>query len=176
MRAASRARPIVARVIELRASALNHPSRLEFRLRDALHARAGHALPSRSERAGGVDRAAGVFDHGRVEARLARVERGPGNAEIRREPAQEDVPDAVLAQIPGEPGGALAVGFDEGGVAVDLRVVALAYHEPSMRHRQPRVKRSPFGPLDAVVGPQNLLSVLKWDTLKRLPPHVTRRE
>src|SRR5262245_65489974 len=45
-----------------------------------------------------------------------------------------------------------------------------------MRNRQPRVKRSPLGPLDAVVGPENLLPVLKRDTLKRLPAHVTRRE
>src|SRR5262245_16402029 len=103
MRAASRAGLMFAPVIELRAPASSHPSRLEPRLRDAPPPCAGHVLPSGSERAGGADRAAGVFDHSRGEAGLARVERGPGNAEIRREPAEKDAPDTVLAEIPGEP-------------------------------------------------------------------------
>src|SRR5678815_2879970 len=47
----------------------------------------GHVGPGASGRAVEVDRAARVLDHGGVKARRTRVERGPRDAEIGREPA-----------------------------------------------------------------------------------------
>src|SRR5690242_4531783 len=84
-----------------------------------------HLLPGRGERPLHVDRPAGVLDHGAVETELARVERGPRHAEIGRQPAHEHSLDAPLPEVAFEAGAALAVGLEEGRVAVHLLAPAL---------------------------------------------------
>lgn len=71
---------------------------------DARDAGFGHLPPRRGERAIEVDRARGVFDHGRVEAGAARVERRPGDAEVGGEAAAVDLGDAARLQITGQAG------------------------------------------------------------------------
>src|SRR5258708_3685971 len=78
-----------------------------------------HGLPGAGQRAVGVDAAAGILDHGRLEAELARVDRAPGDAEIGRQPGQEHALEAALLQIGAQPRLRL-VGLEERRVAVDL--------------------------------------------------------
>src|SRR5439155_1743148 len=67
-------------------------------------------LPPRlREGAAGVDRAARVLDDRRVKASPARVEGGPGDAEIRGESDEDDVLEPAVAKVPCEPRGGLAV-------------------------------------------------------------------
>src|SRR5437868_3945324 len=80
-----------------------------------------------------ADRAARIVDHRGLEARRARIERGPCDAIVGREPATPHALRAELAQIAGEPRARRAVGFDERGIAVELGVAALADHEPGVR-------------------------------------------
>ena len=56
---------------------------------DALDAGLGGISPGLCERAIGIDAATGVLDDIYLEARLARVHRGPGDAKVRGEPDNE---------------------------------------------------------------------------------------
>ena len=85
-----------------------------------------------------IDASARVLDYVGVEAELARIHRRPGDAEIGREPGNEDASDAAPREVAVKPGLELAVGLDEGGIAVDLRVVAFADHELGMRDIAPQ--------------------------------------
>ena len=58
-----------------------------------------------------IDAARRILDHGGLEARLARIERRPGDAEVGREAGNVDRVDAARLQVRGEPGRRLAVGF-----------------------------------------------------------------
>ena len=98
---------------------------------DALDAGALHALPRRGQGALGVD-AAGVLDHVGGEAQLACVHRRPCHAEIGGEPGDEDGLDLAAREVAVEPGLDLAIGLDEGRVAVDqglwpLRMTSCAW-------------------------------------------------
>ena len=108
----------------------------DFARLDALDAGLGHVGPGLGERALGVDAAAGVFDDVGFKARLARIERGPCDAEIGGEARHEQPLDLARLQVGGEPGRGLAVGLGEGRVAVDVLVKALADDETGMRDRE----------------------------------------
>src|SRR5882672_9523875 len=57
-----------------------------------------HLLPGGGQRAVEVDGARGVLDHVDVEAEFARIEGGPGDAEIGRQPGHEHGVDAARLQ------------------------------------------------------------------------------
>src|SRR6266852_3362864 len=143
---------------------------------EARDARLCDLLPGRGERALVVDRAAGVFDDRSGEAELARIERGPGHAEIGRQAAYEHALDAALLEIAFEARARLAVGLEEGGVAVDVLVVALADEKLRLRDREILVQRRAVASLHAVIGPQHLLAVGKLDRVEGLPPGMRSRE
>src|SRR5207249_11311771 len=79
-----------------------------------------HPPPRLREGPAGVDRAARVLDDRRVKASPARVEGGPGDAEIRGESDEDDVLEPAVAKVPREPRGGLAVGLAEGRVRVEI--------------------------------------------------------
>ena len=143
---------------------------------DALDAGLGHVGPGLGERALGVDAAAGVFDHVGFKARLARIERGPCDAEIGGQSRQEQPLHLARLQIGGEPGRGLAVGLGEGRIAVDLLVETLADDQPGLRDREILRQRRALGALHAVIGPQHLLAVGEIDGLERLLAGMRRRE
>src|SRR5689334_224109 len=89
---------------------------------DALDAGVAHLLPGVGQRAVEVDGARGVLDDVGREAELARIERGPGDAEVGGKPGHEHRLDAALLQVTGQSRHGLAVGLDEGRVAVDVLV------------------------------------------------------
>src|SRR5258706_14802805 len=93
------------------------------------HAGVVHVEHGFRERAFAVDGAAGVVDEHDLEAGGARVEGGPGDAEIGGEAAEVDFPEAPLLQVAAQAGAGFAVGLDEGGVTVDAAVMSLADHE-----------------------------------------------
>src|SRR6185312_5478541 len=107
-------------------------------------------------------------DHVSVEAELARVVGGPGDAEVGGEAGDEYRLDGAPLEVAVEPGLELAVGLDEGRIAVDLGVGALADHELRTRNVQPFADRRPFGALHAMVGPQDLVAVGQLDAFERL--------
>src|SRR5215468_10957405 len=92
---------------------------------DTLDTGLGHVGPGLGERPLRVDAAAGVLHHIGLEAGLARVERAPGDAEIRRQAYYKHALDVARLQIGGEPGRGLAVGLGEGRIAVDVLVESL---------------------------------------------------
>src|SRR3954462_13780890 len=61
------------------------------------------------ERAGEIDRAAALLDHGGAESGCGRVERGIEHAEIGGEPDQVQTRDIALAQISRQPRRSMAV-------------------------------------------------------------------
>src|SRR5262249_34069443 len=130
---------------------------------DARHARLLHFLPRRLQRPLHIDRAAGVLDDRAVEAELAGVERGPRHAEIGREAADEDALDAALVEVALQAGAALAIGLEEGRVAVDAFAPAFANDELRVAHAEILVQRRAVASLHAVVGPQHLLAVGERD-------------
>ena len=107
-------------------SASEHELNRDIARLDALDAGLGHVRPGLGQRALGVDAAAGVFDHIGLEAGLARIERGPGDAEIGRQAGHEQTLDLARLQIGGKSGRGLAVGLGEGRIAVDVLVESLA--------------------------------------------------
>src|SRR6516165_595378 len=56
------------------------------------------------DRAGKINRAAGILDHNDIEAFAARVLGGETHAIVEGKPRQEDPPEAAIAQIAGKPG------------------------------------------------------------------------
>src|SRR5262245_45567669 len=88
-------------------------------------------------------------------------------AEIEREPRNEDSVQAPLAQITGKAGGGLAVVLVEGGVGIDPSTEALAQNELGVRNLQVVVELRTGGGLNAVIRPQDLLSVVDRDGLER---------
>src|ERR1700722_1954636 len=71
---------------------------------DSLHAGLLHGGPRGGERAAVVDPARGVIDHEGLEARMLCIHGGPSDAEIGREPGDEDPRQAALLEVSGEPG------------------------------------------------------------------------
>src|SRR5207247_6635809 len=128
-----------------------------------------HLPPRLCEGPAGVDRAARVLDDRRVKASPARVEGGPGDAEIRGEPDEDDVLEPAVAKVPREPRGGLAVGLAEGRVRVDVLPVALTQDELGVRDVELLVKLGAGRPLDAMVRPEHLSAVRKLGGLEGLP-------
>jgi hypothetical protein len=64
---------------------------------------------------------------------LARVHRGPGDAEVGREPDEEDLIEPAILQIAREPRRRLAVGLVERGVRIHLLAIALADDQLGVR-------------------------------------------
>ena len=79
-----------------------------------------------------IDAAAGLVDDRDGQAEVARVAGGPADAEVGGDAADHDLGDAAGGEPAVEPGAGFAVGFEEGGVAVDRRVVAFAQDEAGM--------------------------------------------
>src|SRR5262249_62042017 len=87
--------------------------------------------------------------------------------ETEREPSNEDSAQAPLAQITGKAGGGLTVVLVEGGVGIDPSTEALAQNELGVRNLQVVVELRTGGVLNAVIRPQDLLSVVDRDGLER---------
>src|SRR5262245_24374280 len=142
----------------------------------ALDARPLHVLPRLGERAVDVDATARILDHQRGEARLSRVERRPGHAEICGKTDQEHLVEIPLPQIAGQSCRGLAVRLEEGGVRIHLLAVTLADDQLGVRNLEVLVQGRAVRALDAVIGPQHLSPVREAGCLERLLPRVTRRE
>ena len=112
-----------------------------------------HLFPRGRKRALRVDGATCIFDHCRRESQLARIERSPRDTEVRRQSTGVNVVDATLSQIAAKPGRGFSVRLDEGGVTVDVRVLALAQHQLGMRDFEIPAQARTIGALDTVVGP-----------------------
>src|ERR1700751_3982888 len=78
---------------------------------DSFYARLRHVLPRLRERTLQIDRAAGILDHVGLEALAPCIERAPGHAVIRCEPAQEYAVDAAAPEISGQSRIRLVLGF-----------------------------------------------------------------
>src|SRR5690242_452062 len=91
---------------------------------NSFHAGLRHVAPRLCARALEVDGAAGILDYGDVEAGGAAVEGGPRDTEVGGEAADVELVEVALAQVAGKAGARPAIGFHEGGVAVDRAVVA----------------------------------------------------
>src|SRR5215831_3516598 len=135
---------------------------------DALDAGGLHLLPGRRQRAVEIDAARGILDHVGGEAELARIERRPGDAEVGGEPGHEHRGDAALLEIAREPGHGLAVGLDEGRIAVDVLVEALADDQRRRGQLEILVQGRIIGALHAVIGPQHLRAIGHRRGLERL--------
>src|SRR5205814_3992527 len=131
-------------------------SDLEVRGLDALDPGAEHVLPRLGQRAAGVDAARGILDDESGEAGLARVERRPRDAEVRREAGQEDLLQAALAEIADEPRRRLAVGLEERRVGVHRLPVALPDDQLGVGDPEILVEVGVRGALDAVIRPEHL--------------------
>jgi hypothetical protein len=94
-----------------------------------------------------------------VESGLARIERCPCDTEIGRQSGHEQSLDLARLQVGGKSGGGFAVGLGESGIAVDVLVETLSNDERRLRDRKVPRKRSAFGSLYAVIGPQYLLAI-----------------
>src|SRR5262249_7190731 len=134
------------------------------------------ALARGGDRAIDVDAAASVFDHHHGKALAARVLGRVAYAEIEREPRNEDSVQAPLAQITGKAGGGLAVVLVEGRVGIDPGAETLAQNELSVRNLQVVVELRTSGVLNAMIRPQDLLSVVDRDGLERTFVAMRRRE
>src|SRR5689334_2278540 len=82
-----------------------------------------HALLAAVE----VDGGGGLLDHGDVEARLPRVDRRPGDAEVECQAAEDQPREAARLQVAVEAGPRHAVVLAERRVRIDARVKALAH-------------------------------------------------
>src|SRR5579862_897736 len=134
------------------------------RLRDVarLHsfdARLVHPPPRGRKRAVRVDGAARILDHADREPQPTRIERTPGDAEIRRQAADIKPVDAALAEIAAKTRGSRAVGLDESRIAVDIAMPSLSHHQLGVVDRDTVMEARAFRPLHAVIGPQDLLAV-----------------
>src|SRR5262245_56704669 len=135
---------------------------------DALDAGLLHVLPGGGQRTLRVDATASVLDYIGAEPELARIDRRPPHAEVGGEPGNENCLDSTPLEIAVEPGLQLAVGLDEGRIAVDLGVVALADDELGVRNVDPLVDGGALGALHTMVGPQDLVAVGQLDALEGL--------
>src|SRR5262249_2654794 len=117
------------------------------------------ALARGGDRAVDIDAAASILDHDHGKALAARVPGRVAYAKIEREPRHEDSSQASLAQGTGKAGGGLAVVLVEGGAGLDPRAEALAQNELGVRNLQVVVELRTGGVLNAVIRPQDLLSV-----------------
>jgi len=84
---------------------------LEIARLDAFDALGAHLLPGRRERTVEIDGTGRILDHIDLEAELARVHGGPGDAEIGRQAGHEHGLDTALLEVTGQPGCRLVVGF-----------------------------------------------------------------
>src|SRR5689334_11824597 len=112
-----------------------------------------HIVPCRGKRAVQVDPARCIFDHRRLEAELARIERRPGYAIIGGQPAHKYAADLAPLQVAGEPGLSLAIGFKKRRIAVHVTVESFAYDELRMRDIDPTHDCCTLGALHAVFRP-----------------------
>src|SRR5262245_52238251 len=124
------------------------------------------ALARGGDRAVDVDAAASILDHDHGKALAARVLGRVAYAEIEREPRHEDSRQAPLAQIAGKAGGGLAIVLVEGGVGIDRGPEALAQNELGVRNLQTVVELRTGRVLNAMIRPQDLLSVVDRDGLE----------
>src|SRR3954454_2797730 len=120
-----------------------------------------------------VDPAGRILDDVGFEPRMARIEGGPGDAEIRGEANAIDALEAPLDEVPGEPGSRRPIGLHETRIAVDRRVVALAEDEFGRDVELLRDVRAPRA-LDAVIRPQHLCAVREFLGVERLPTGMAR--
>src|SRR5262245_10238092 len=118
------------------------------------------------DRAVDVDAAARVLDHDHGKVLAARVLGRVAHTEIEREARGEDAAEAPLAQITGKAGRGLAVVLVEGGVGIDGRPEAFAQNELGVRNLQSVVELRARGALNAVIRPQDLLSIVDGDGLE----------
>jgi hypothetical protein len=93
---------------------------------DLLDAGLGHVFPRLADRPVDIDAAARILHDINIQAGIARIERRPGDAEIRGKAGHEDRIDLTFLQVAGKTGAGLLVGLEERRVAVDVVVVTLA--------------------------------------------------
>src|SRR6476660_7730579 len=98
-------------------------------VRYAADAKCRQGLARCRHRAVDVDAATRILDHHDVEAFPMRVLGGVADAEVEREPGEEEPPQAALSKVSGEPGLRSAIVLVECRVGIDLAVKALAQHK-----------------------------------------------
>src|SRR5260370_20195807 len=151
---------------------LSRRSAQQVRRSDPRYTRRRHLLPRTRKRPVEIDGATGIVDNDRFEARAARIERGPRDAIIRRQPAAIDPLRADIAEIPREACRRLAIGFHEGRITIDIHVMTLANHQPRVRHVQIAMQRRAVRVLHAMRRPQDLLTVPHRGHVKRRAPRM----
>jgi len=120
--------------------------------------------------------AAGIFEYEALEVQSYSVNSGVPHAEVVSETAEEEAPEAALAEIASETGRSGVVVFKESRVRVDVAAESLANDELCVRKIQGGMKGRAGGCLNAVIGPESLLAVLRLDRLVRVMAGVRRRE
>lgn len=117
-----------------------------------------HLPPRRRQRTFVVDSAAGGLDHGHVIAERAGIERRMEHTEIRRQSREQDRFHTSRTQQGIETHGRGAVVLEEGRIAVDRPVGSLANDHRMAGDLQGRMKIGPRRMLDAMIGPERLLT------------------
>jgi hypothetical protein len=118
------------------------------------------------------DGAAGVFEDLAGESEGGAVDGGEADAEVVGEASEEEAGEAAVAEVAGEAGWGAVVVFEEGGVGVDAAADAFAQDEFGVGEIEGRVERGSVAVLEAVVGPEGLVSVGDGDALEGLPAGV----
>lgn len=122
-----------------------------------------HVLPRRCYRSIDVDAATGVVHDVNVEARVARVDRGPGDAKIGSETSNKDRVDLALLEVARQTGASFFVCFQESRVAVDIVVEAFANDQFGLRNIDILGNCRTFGALNAMIRPQHLIAIGELD-------------
>src|SRR5215218_5173670 len=91
----------------------------DLRAPDRMDAGRFQLLPRLPERPVRIDGPRGILDQVSLEPSFRGIERGPGDAEIQREPGAEDAAESALLQIARKPRRCLPVRLLEAGIAVD---------------------------------------------------------
>ncbi len=103
-------------------------------------------------------------------ARIGCVKRGPGDAEVRRQTADEEPLRATLLEVAGKTRRRRPIGFPKAGIAVDPGLVTLAKNRLRVRNIERGVELGARASLNAMVGPQDLRSIGDVDRRERLAP------
>src|SRR6516225_10061741 len=82
--------------------------------------------------------------------------------------------DAALLKVPSQPSWRFVVGFKEGRVAVHILMIPFAHDEFGLRDVNIFGNVSRACPLDAMIRPQDLVSVSQLNRFERLRPRMRR--
>jgi len=106
-----------------------------------------------------IDSAAGVFNDEDFKAFFVCVQRGGSDAKIISESGDKNALHAFSAEMISKTGGGGVIVVGEGGVGIDMQLLAFANDKLGIGDVQCGVQRGACGLLHAVIGPQHLLAV-----------------